>query len=120
MIPTAKKSAVPSAGLFLLGKDGIKPFIILPTSGAAIKICIKKATKIIPTSAMINASILRMPSFCKYSNKNVSSTVRLTPHTNGKPVSNCMPIAIPKTSARSQAAMATSASKYNMKFIPRG
>ena len=37
----------------------------------------------------------------------------------GKPKSNCNPMAIPSTSARSQAAMAISARIQRMKFTPR-
>jgi len=72
------------------------------------------------TSVIINASILRMPKRCRNNNKNVSSTVIETPQTRGRPVSNCMPIAIPNTSARSQAAIAISARMYKMKFTDLG
>ena len=44
----------------------------------------------------------------------------LTPQTNGSPVRSCIPIAMPKTSARSHAAIATSASKYKIKLMPFG
>ena len=67
------------------GIEGIKPFAISLATGFAKAISIKKEMDMINTSATINASIFRMPNFCKYSNKKVSSTVMLTPHTNGRP-----------------------------------
>jgi len=80
-------------------------------------IFIKKHTAIIPINAMMNASIFRIPSLCKYNSKKVSRTVILTPMIRGSPNNNCMPIAIPNTSARSVAAMAISAKIQSTKFI---
>ena len=48
------------------------------------------------------------------SNKKVSKTVIKTASSNGIPKSKLIPIAIPRTSARSQAAIAISARKYKM------
>ena len=83
-------------------------------------ISIKKPIAIIATIPIMNASILRMPIFCRYSNRKVSNTVNDTPQIRGRPVSNCIPIAIPRTSARSHAAMAISASPYSIRFTGRG
>ena len=55
-----------------------------------------------------------MPLFNKNNNKKVSSTVIKTPCVSVMPNSNCKPMAIPKTSAKSQAAMAISASMYKL------
>ncbi len=60
---------------------------------------------------MIKASIFRMPLFIKNSNKKVSKTVINTPSISGISNNKLIPIAIPKTSAKSQAAMAISAKK---------
>ena len=65
----------------------------------------------IATSAIIKASIFRMPLLMRKSNKKVSKTVIKTPSKSGIPKSKFNPIAIPKTSAKSQAAMAISARK---------
>jgi len=56
-----------------------------------------------------------MPLLMRKSNKKVSKTVNKTPYINGKPVSKLIPIAIPNTSAKSQAAIAISAKnkEYN-------
>ena len=75
---------------------------------------------IVATNKIIKASILRMPYFCKNKNKNVSNTVIHVPYIKGKPVNNFIPMAIPKTSAKSVAAMANSAKTYNIKFTIGG
>ena len=62
----------------------------------------------------MNASILRIPLLIKNSNKNVSKTVIITPSINDIPNSKLSPIAIPNTSAKSQAAIAISAKKYKI------
>ena len=69
---------------------------------------------IMATNAMMKASIFRIPLFIKKSNKKVSKTVIITPFINEISKSKFSPIAIPKTSAKSQAAMAISAKKYNI------
>ena len=53
-------------------------------------------------------------------NKKVSVTVIMVPYINGKPVNNLIPMAIPNTSAKSVAAIASSASKYKQKFTNLG
>ncbi len=68
----------------------------------------------IATNTMIKASILRIPLLIKNNNKKVSKTVINTPSINGMSNNKLIPIAIPKTSARSQAAIAISARKYNI------
>ena len=65
----------------------------------------------IATNTMIKASIFRMPLLIKNNNKKVSKTVIITPSISGISNNKLIPIAIPKTSARSQAAMAISAKK---------
>ena len=69
---------------------------------------------------MMKASSFLMPNLCSHSNKKVSNTVNATPQISGKPVSKLIPIAIPNTSAKSQAAMANSASMYKQKFTTGG
>jgi hypothetical protein len=55
---------------------------------------------------MIKASIFRMPLLIKNNNRKVSNTVIITPSISGMPNNRFIPIAIPNTSARSQAAIA--------------
>ncbi|MNL62812.1 hypothetical protein D3C87_1868700 [compost metagenome] len=61
-----------------------------------------------------------MPLFMRNRMINVSNTVIDTPHINGKPNSNFNPMAIPITSAKSQAAIAISANMYNGILIKLG
>ena len=70
------------------GIEGTKPAATCPRSGLAKIISIKKDIPIIPTRAIIKASILRIPSRCNKRKRNVSNTVISTPQINGKPVSN--------------------------------
>ena len=93
----------------LLGIDGIRPVATSDNTGLAMIITIKKEIPMMAINAMMNASIFRMPNRCSSRNKNVSNTVIDTPQINGRPVNNCIPIAIPKISARSVAAIANSA-----------
>ena len=69
---------------------------------------------------MIKASIFLMPKRCRYINKKVSKMVMHTPTKSGMPNNNCKPIAIPNTSAKSQAAIANSANTYNIKLTGLG
>ena len=108
MIPMAMYKAVS------LGIVGINPSITLSNSGWAKNISNTKETPITKTKAMIKASIFRIPLLIKNSNRKVSKTVIITPSINGISNSKLIPIAIPKTSARSQAAMAISARKYKI------
>ena len=79
---------IPIYNALLSGNVGTNPVSISEITGCAINICIKKQVKIMATSEMIKASILRMPNCCKYSSKKVSNTVMLTPQISGKPVSS--------------------------------
>ncbi len=102
------------------GIDGKNPFAISVISGFAKNISAIKHIPIIATSEIINASTFRIPKLRRNNNKKVSSTVMVTPHVSGNPNSNCIPIAIPNTSARSQAAIAISASMYKNIFMNGG
>ncbi|MNQ54778.1 hypothetical protein D3C85_688520 [compost metagenome] len=73
-----------------------------------------KENPIMATKTIIKASIFRMPLLIRKSNKKVSRTVIKTPSINGISKRRLIPIAIPKTSAKSQAAIAISAKKYNI------
>ena len=86
----------------------------------AINIWIRKLNPMVATNTNIKASILRMPYRCKNKNKKVSKTVIIVPYINGMPVNNLIPMAIPNTSAKSVAAMASSAKIYKMKLIKGG
>ena len=107
IIPIAIYSAVS------FGIVGTKPVATSLNWGLTKIISIRNEIPMTAISAMIKASILRMPRRCKYKKRNVSSTVINTPQISGKPVSNCNPIAIPSISARSHAAIAISAKTYN-------
>ena len=61
---------------------------------------------------MIKASIFRIPLFIRKRSKNVSKTVIITPLISEISNSKFNPIAIPRTSAKSHAAIAISARKY--------
>ena len=97
-----------------LGIEGINPNNTLSSSGWANIISNIKENPMIATNTMIKASIFRMPLLIKNNNKKVSKTVISTPSISGMSNNKLIPIAIPKTSARSQAAMAISARKYNI------
>ncbi|MNS42415.1 hypothetical protein D3C72_747930 [compost metagenome] len=96
------------------GIDGISPAKTLCTSGSAKIISKMKEKPIIATKAIMKASILRIPLLIRKSSKKVSRTVIKTASSNGIPKRRLIPIAIPRTSARSHAAIATSARKYKM------
>ena len=64
----------------------------------------------IVTSERMNTSITRMPRCMRKRMRSVSKAVMRTPYSKGMPKSRFKPIAMPITSARSHAAMATSAS----------
>ncbi len=102
------------------GMCGIKPLATMPSIGLASTISVRKHPPIIAISAIMNASSFRMPSFCRYRSNIVSSNVTTTPHINGKPNSKLSPMAMPSTSARSHAAIAISASRYNTRLIAGG
>ncbi len=104
----------------VLGKEGTRPFTISPASGFAKNISAKNESPIMLISPMMKASIFFMPLFIRNSSKNVSSMVMLTPHSIGSLNNRLSPMAIPNTSARSQAAIATSASRYKKKFTALG
>jgi hypothetical protein len=63
---------------------------------------------------MIKASIFRMPLLIKNNNRKVSNTVIITPSISGMPNNRFTTIAIPNTSARSQAAIALQLKKKNV------
>ena len=59
-------------------------------------------------SERTSASSLRMPNWLRKRRAKVSAAVMSTPHTSGSPKSSCSAMAEPRTSARSQAVMASS------------
>ena len=97
-----------------LGTEGIKPNSTLSISGWAKNISKTNEKPIIATNTIIKASIFRMPLLIRNSNKKVSKTVIKTPSKSGISNNKLIPIAIPNTSAKSQAAMAISAKKYKI------
>ena len=99
---------------------GTNPFTTSLMFGCASNISTRNEQPIINTSAMINASIFRMPYRCKMRKRKVSKTVMIVPQIKGNPVKRCIPMAMPNTSARSQAAMANSARMYKQKFTNGG
>ena len=96
------------------GIEGIRPARIFGTSGCAKIISKMKERPIIATKTIIKASIFRIPLLIKNKRRKVSKTVIKTPSNSGIPNNRLIPIAIPRTSARSQAAMAISARKYKI------
>ena len=92
-----------------LGIEGINPAKTSGKFGCAKIISKINENPIIATSAIIKASIFRIPLLIKKSSKNVSKTVIKTPLISEMSNSKFKPIAIPKISAKSQAAIPISA-----------
>ena len=65
---------------------GINPVTTKPNCGFAITICNKKQSPIMATSAMIKASIFRIPKRWSSKNRKVSNTVITVPVSSGNPV----------------------------------
>ena len=72
-----------------------------------------KENPMMATNTIIKASIFRMPFLIKKSSKKVSKTVIKTPSRSGMSNNKLIPMAIPSTSARSQAAMAVSTARLS-------
>ena len=68
----------------------------------------------------MSASIQRKPMFCSHNTRNTSSAVRSTPISSGSPKSRLSPMAVPITSARSVAQMASSAKAHSTHATGRG
>ena len=114
IIPTAMYNAAGD------NAEGTSPFAAPIKSGFAMIISARKLPPMVATKTKIKASILRIPYRCNNMNKKVSVTVMMVPYIKGKPVNNLIPIAIPKTSAKSVAAIANSASRYKQKLTNLG
>ena len=117
MMPIATYSI---AGLVTISRDGRKPPSIAATGGAAAAICTAKQPAITISSAMMKASRKRKPWFISSSSRNASSAVISAPAINGMPNSSCSAIAVPITSARSQAMIAVSQASHSAKLTGRG
>ncbi len=81
-----------------------------PSRGLARAICTRKQSAITPMSEMTNASIQRNPLVCSQRIRNTSSAVMKMPISSGMPKTRLSPMAVPMTSARSVAMIASSAS----------
>ena len=78
------------------------------TGGAAATIWIAKQAAMTTSSATMNASRKRKPRFIRSRIRNASRAVISEPAISGMPNSSCSAIAVPITSARSQAMIASS------------
>jgi hypothetical protein len=78
----------------------------------------RKQTPTIATSEITSASSQRKPLFCRYRTRRTSSAVMATPQASGIPKRRLRAIAVPMTSARSQAAMAISQRTQSAKLTP--
>ena len=71
------------------------------------------------TIARITASIFRMPHRWSHNSANVSKAVTRQPQSKGRPNRSFSAMIVPSTSARSQAAIATSAMSQRMRLTGR-
>ena len=101
------------------GKLGRNPFSRETASGRARRIWSRKQPPIVTTSAKIAASIFLIPNRWSQSSMKVSQAVTRHPHSNGRPNNSFRAITVPTTSARSQAAIATSARAQSTKLTGR-
>ena len=97
-----------------LGIEGMNPAKTSGKWGCAKIISKINEKPMMATNAIINASIFRIPLLIKNRRRNVSKTVIITPSISEISNNKFKPIAIPKTSAKSQAAIAISAKKYKI------
>ena len=91
------------------GRLGRNPESIPAISGRAWKIWTRKQPPIVATSTRMTASICRIPQRCKYSSAKVSNAVIRQPQSSGRPKRSFSAMIVPRISARSVAAIATSA-----------
>ena len=80
----------------------------------------QKQPAITVISASTKASMARMPKLWNHSTSSVSAAVSSTPVSSGMWNSRFSPMAAPRTSARSQAAMAISHSTHSARLTRRG
>ena len=74
----------------------------------------------VATSSSTTASMVRMPNRCKPKSNNTSNPVMMTAHSNGMWNIRFSATALPSTSARSQAPMATSHNSQLGQRVQRG
>ena len=117
MMPIATYSI---AGFATISRVGTKPPNMVAARGAAATTCTPKQTAITISSAMMNASRKRKPLFINSSSRNASSAVINAPAISGMLNSSCSAIAVPITSARSQAMIAASQASHSAKLTGRG
>lgn len=98
----------------------MKPASTAAIGGDASAIWMPKHTKITSSNAITNASSARKPRFISNNTNTTSSAVMMAPSVSGMPNSNFSAIAVPITSARSQAMMASSHSPHSARLMPRG
>ncbi len=118
-ITVAPRMPIATYSARAFGKVGRSPVTTPPQSGLAMKIWMRKHAPIVATSARMTASICRIPQRWRYSSTNVSKAVTRQPHNSGKPNSSFRAMIVPRISARSVAAMATSASSQSTALIGR-
>ena len=94
---------------------GMNPRSTPPMSGRERMISKRKQTPTVATSVITSASIQRNPLFCRARMRMTSSAVIAIPHGSGMPKRRLSAIAVPMTSARSQAAIAISQSTQSAK-----
>ena len=88
-------------------------------SGREMMISNRKQAPTVATSVMTSASSMRKPRCCNVRMINTSAAVIRMPHVSGIPNSRLSAIAVPITSARSQAAIAISQSTQSAKETGR-
>ncbi len=115
-IPMARYSAF---GSVTTCARGTKPPRTSATGGAASTIWIAKQAKMIASKATTNASSARKPRFISHSTRTTSIAVMIAPTSNGIPNSNLRAIAVPITSARSQAMIAASQMPHSPRLTGR-
>ena len=98
------------------GREGMSPVTNSEISGLEKNSSITKETPMMLISPMIIASSIRIPLFTRNIIIKVSNKERVTPTNIFKPKSRYKPIAMPRTSARSVAAIAISAKIQKTKF----
>ena len=97
-----------AAGLVTISGEGRNPPSTACRDGAARAIWIPKQAKITVRSAITKASSARKPRLIRSRIRKTSSAVTVAPMSSGMPNSSLRAIAVPITSARSQAMMAAS------------
>ena len=98
---------------------GTRPDTMPAIGGCRMNISMPKQTAMVAINVSTIASNVRMPRCCSKRMAKTSSTVMMAPQTIGMPKSRFNAIALPITSARSHATIATSASNHSTRLHRR-